>query len=57
MAAAKYFGCSIGTLLTLLLDASYISELNGIQVPKEVIDNFFKNLNDGAETNNYLFKD
>ncbi len=55
-ATANYFGCSVGTLVSLLLDATHISQLEG-GISDEIIDKFYKEVNSHADTETYLFKD
>lgn len=55
-AAANYFGCSVGTLISLLLDATRISQLEE-GVSDEIIDKFYKEVNTHADAETYLFKD
>lgn len=60
LASSVHFGCSMGTLLDMLLDAVRIAEMPNKEDPKTstAISRFEKHL-DGisADNNVYLFKD
>lgn len=57
-AAAKYFDCSVGGLLELLLDATSISAIHkNTKLTQAVIDNFYEIINTNTEKDNFLFKD
>ena len=60
LASSVHFGCSMGILLDMLLDAVRIAEMPGSDNPKVLvsIDRFEKYLSNlDVSEQNYLFKD
>jgi hypothetical protein len=54
-ASAKYFGCSVNTLIMLLLDTCSISEFDSkdSKVSDDTINKYYEHV----KARNYLFKD
>lgn len=57
MLSSKYFGCTTGTLIELMLDATRLAPSINKDIPEETIDNFYKKVNEVADADTYLFKD
>jgi hypothetical protein len=57
MLSSKYFGCTTGTLIELLLDATRLAPATNKDIPEETIDNFYKKVNEVADADTFLFKD
>lgn len=55
--AKRYFRCSTGALLELLLDAARITPIKGDHISDEIIDNFYKEINALSDADTYLLKD
>jgi hypothetical protein len=56
MAASRYFGCSIGTLISLLFEATRISKLEE-GISDDTVDKFYQEVNSYVDAETYLFKD
>ena len=57
MAAAKYFECTLGQLMMLLLDANLISKLDDSLIPSDLQKKFYDDLEERIDADTYLFKD
>lgn len=56
-AAAKYYGCTIGNLIALMVNATFILDIDEENLPPHSLEKFIHDLKEHSKTNTYLFKD